>query len=95
MAACGGDYINGAGRARPDRPPWRERAPVTAKSAAASAQIVTMPGLKARPLGGGTSIGTETNERCGAKQSYVFPAWKQSCDAVVKWDGTKFTYKPL
>ena len=29
------------------------------------------------------------------KESYVFPAWKQSCDAVVKWDGTKFTYKPL
>ena len=25
----------------------------------------------------------------------VFPAWKQSCDAVVKWDGKKFTYKPL
>jgi hypothetical protein len=21
--------------------------------------------------------------------------WKQSCDAVVKWDGKKFTYKPL
>ena len=27
--------------------------------------------------------------------SYMFPAWKQTCDAVVKWDGTKFTYKPL
>jgi hypothetical protein len=27
--------------------------------------------------------------------SYVFPAWKQTCDAVVKWDGAKFTYKPL
>jgi hypothetical protein len=25
----------------------------------------------------------------------VVPAWKQSCDAVVKWNGTKFTYKPL
>jgi hypothetical protein len=24
-----------------------------------------------------------------------FPAWKQSCAAVVKWNGTKFTYKPL
>ena len=29
------------------------------------------------------------------KDSYVLPAWKQSCDAVVKWDRTKFTYKPL
>jgi hypothetical protein len=29
------------------------------KSAAAGAQIVRMPGLQARPLGGGTSIGTE------------------------------------
>jgi hypothetical protein len=29
------------------------------------------------------------------KERYVFPAWKQSCDAVVKWDGTKFTYEPL
>ena len=29
------------------------------------------------------------------KESYVFPAWKQSCAAVVKWNGTKFTYKPL
>jgi hypothetical protein len=28
-------------------------------------------------------------------ENYVFPAWKQSCAAVVKWDGTKFTYKPL
>jgi hypothetical protein len=28
------------------------------------------------------------------KESYVVPAWKQSCDAIVKWDGTKFTYKP-
>lgn len=28
-------------------------------------------------------------------ESYVMPAWKQSCDAVIKWDGTKFTYKPL
>jgi hypothetical protein len=25
----------------------------------------------------------------------VFPAWKQSCDAIVKWNGTKFTYEPL
>ena len=24
-----------------------------------------------------------------------YPAWKQSCDAVVKWNGRKFTYKPL
>jgi hypothetical protein len=29
------------------------------------------------------------------RESYVFPAWKQSCTAVVKWNGTKFTYKPL
>jgi hypothetical protein len=29
------------------------------------------------------------------EQSYVFPAWKQSCDAIVKWNGTKFTYEPL
>jgi len=29
------------------------------------------------------------------KESYVVPAWKQSCDAVVKWDGTKFTFRPL
>ena len=29
------------------------------------------------------------------KKRYVHPAWKQSCDAVVKWDGTKFTYKRL
>jgi hypothetical protein len=29
------------------------------------------------------------------KEKYVFPAWKQSCDAVVRWDGTKFTFKPL
>jgi hypothetical protein len=29
------------------------------------------------------------------KETYVFPAWKQSCDAVVRWNGTKFTYKPL
>ena len=29
------------------------------------------------------------------KERYVFPAWKQSCDAVVKWNGTKFTYKRL
>jgi hypothetical protein len=28
-------------------------------------------------------------------ESYVMPAWKQSCDAVVRWDGTKFTFKPL
>jgi hypothetical protein len=21
--------------------------------------------------------------------------WKESCDAVVKWDDTNFTYKPL
>jgi hypothetical protein len=27
--------------------------------------------------------------------SYVFPAWKQTCDTVVKWDGVKFTYQPL
>jgi hypothetical protein len=25
----------------------------------------------------------------------VFSAWRQACDAVVRWDGTKFTYKPL
>jgi hypothetical protein len=29
------------------------------------------------------------------KETYVFPAWKQSCAAVVKWNGTRFTYKPL
>jgi hypothetical protein len=29
------------------------------------------------------------------RESYVFPAWKQSCDAVVRWDGTKFTFKAL
>ena len=29
------------------------------------------------------------------KDSYVLPAWKQSCDAVVKWDGKKFIYRPL
>jgi hypothetical protein len=29
------------------------------------------------------------------KERLFFPAWKQSCDAVVKWNGTKFTYKPL
>jgi hypothetical protein len=29
------------------------------------------------------------------KEKYVFPAWKQTCDAVVRWDGTKFTFKPL
>ena len=23
------------------------------------------------------------------------PVWKQYCDMVVKWDGKKFTYKPL
>ncbi len=28
-------------------------------------------------------------------ESFVFPAGKQSCAAVVKWDGTKFTYRPL
>lgn len=36
--------------------------------------------------------GKESKEN---KESYVFPAWKQSRDAVVKWDGTKFTYRPL
>jgi hypothetical protein len=29
------------------------------------------------------------------RESYPFPAWKQSCAAVVKWNGTKFTFKPL
>jgi hypothetical protein len=29
------------------------------------------------------------------KETYVLPAWKQSCDAIVKWNGTKFNYKPL
>ncbi len=29
------------------------------------------------------------------RDTYVFPAWKQSCDAVVKWDGTKFIYRRL
>ena len=29
------------------------------------------------------------------RDSYVLPAWKQSCDAVVKWDGKKFIYRPL
>jgi hypothetical protein len=28
-------------------------------------------------------------------QDSVVPAWKQSCDAVVRWDGTKFTFTPL
>jgi hypothetical protein len=28
-------------------------------------------------------------------KTYVYPAWKQACDAVVKWNGRKFTYKPL
>ena len=28
-------------------------------------------------------------------ERYVFPARKQSCAAVVKWDGTKFTYVAL
>ena len=39
-------------------------------------------------------------ELCGVvvregRDSYVLPAWKQSCDAVVKWDGKKFIYRPL
>jgi hypothetical protein len=29
------------------------------------------------------------------RDSYVLPAWKQSCDAVVKWDGKKFIYRRL
>jgi len=29
------------------------------------------------------------------KERLFLPAWKQSCAAVVKWNGTKFTYKPL
>jgi hypothetical protein len=29
------------------------------------------------------------------RDSYVLPAWKQSCDAVVKWNGTKFIYRRL
>jgi hypothetical protein len=28
-------------------------------------------------------------------ESYVMPGWKQSCDAVVTWDGSKFNYVPL
>jgi hypothetical protein len=28
-------------------------------------------------------------------ETYTIPAWKQSCDALVKWDGKKFVYKPL
>jgi hypothetical protein len=33
--------------------------------------------------------------REGKERYGVVPAWKQSCDAVVRWDGIKFTYKPL
>jgi hypothetical protein len=29
------------------------------------------------------------------EKGVVLPAWKQSCDAIVKWNGTKFTYEPL
>ena len=28
-------------------------------------------------------------------KSFVYQSWKFYCDVVVRWDGTKFTYKPL
>jgi hypothetical protein len=58
----------------------------------------TPPAFKAlvlSVLGGNKDCPTRDIPYREGKESYVWPAHKQFCDAVVRWDGTKFTYKPL
>jgi hypothetical protein len=58
-------------------------------------------GLIQFTVSGARAVMVSDLELCGwpvpprCQQTYVFPAWKQSCDAVVKWDGTKFIYRRL